>query len=266
MPPSGASYSRSPKKKRPSSRTVANPEAPAQKAAAAPDQALAARRLAFVREANRRFRRQYGEPQTPLRYSQPHELVIAVILSAQCTDEQVNRVTPALFERFKQPAEFYQAPLAELEDLIYSTGFYKNKAKSIRGFTRALVEDLNGVVPDTIDALIRLPGIGRKTANVVLQELYHKSEGVVVDTHVARISRLFQLTRHTDPVKIENDLKGALPRKFWLNWSLYVIFLGRSHCTARVRHCAECYLNDICPASDLTPARPASRTPSKRDS
>lgn len=266
MPPSGASSSRSPKKKRPASRPVAKPLARARPDAAAIDSAPSSEQLTFVREANRRFRRQYGEPQTPLRYSQPHELVIAVILSAQCTDEQVNRVTPALFERFKEPAEFYQAPLAELEELIYSTGFYKNKAKSIRGFTRALVEDLNGIVPDTIDALIRLPGIGRKTANVVLQELYHKSEGVVVDTHVARISRLFELTRHTDPVKIETDLKRILPRRFWLNWSLYVIFLGRSHCTARVSHCAECYLNDICPASDVTQSPRASRSPSRRDS
>ncbi len=209
----------------------------------------------FVRKAYSRMKRRYGVPRCPLTFQAPHELAIAVILSAQCTDEQVNKVTPALFARFPQPVDYYTAPPAELERMIYSTGFYKNKAKSIRGFCRSLVEEHGGKIPETITELVRMPGIGRKTANVILGELFGKVEGVTVDTHVARISRLWRLSRHSDAVKIERDLMARLPRRYWLHWSLYVIFLGRSHCSARRRMCSECYLADICPASESRPVR-----------
>lgn len=175
-----------------------------------------------------------------------------MILSAQCTDERVNLVTPALFARFKTPIEYAQADILELEGLIHSTGFYHNKAKSIQGFCRNLVEKHNGIVPDNIPELIALPGIGRKTANVVTQELYGIADGVVVDTHVARLSKLLGYTKHSDAVKIERDLIAILPKKYWLNWSLYMIFLGRSSCTARRRDCPHCVLAKICPSSTVT--------------
>lgn len=174
-----------------------------------------------------------------------------MILSAQCTDEQVNKVTPKLFAEFRTPEDFYTQPLAALENLIYSTGFYKNKAKNIREFCRRLVADHGGVIPDEIETLVKLPGIGRKTANVVLQELYRKASGVVVDTHVMRLSRLLGLSKHSDAVKVERDLIAKVEKRFWLNWSLYLIFLGRKYCTARKRNCDDCPLNDICPSSDV---------------
>ncbi|MCB1321614.1 MAG: endonuclease III, partial [Leptospiraceae bacterium] len=138
-----------------------------------------------------------------------------------------------------------------LERLIYSTGFYKNKARSIRAFCKQLVSDYKGKVPDTLDELVKMPGIGRKTANVVLNELHGKSEGIVVDTHVARISRVLEFTTQTDPVKIERDLMKSVPRKLWLDWALLIIFLGRKYCGARRRLCDQCPLNDICPSAEI---------------
>ena len=204
---------------------------------------------AYTREIHRRLKKEFGPAETPLTYTQPHELAIAVILSAQCTDEQVNKVTPALFAEFRKPQDFFEKPLSRLEELIYSTGFYKNKAKNIREFCRQLIEDHGGVIPDELNVLVKLPGIGRKTANVVLQELYKKAAGVVVDTHVARLSKLLHLTEHKDAVKIERDLMEKVDRRYWLNWSLYLIFLGRKYCTARKRFCAECPLRDVCPSA-----------------
>ncbi len=203
----------------------------------------------FVDQIYQILRKEFGKPRTPLRYTAPHELAIAVILSAQCTDEQVNRVSPALFSRFKRPEDFYQAPSYELEKLIYSTGFYKNKAKSIRGFCKMLVEKYQYKIPDNIKDLTAMPGVGRKTANVIMQELHHKAAGIVVDTHVARISKLLKLTRQKDPYKIEQDLIKKVEQRYWLDWSLLLIFLGRKYCTARVRRCQPCPLRNICPAS-----------------
>lgn len=205
-----------------------------------------------VQKAWTRFEKQYGAVRCPLNYNHPHELCIAVILSAQCTDAQVNKITPALFKEFPTPQSYYQSAIEHVEEFVKTTGFYHNKARNIRGFCRMLTEEYNGRVPDTLEELIKMPGVGRKTANVVIQELYGKPSGVVVDTHVSRISRVFGLTKEKDAVKIERDLMSILPKRMWMNWSLYMIHLGRSYCTARKRMCAECYLNDICPSSSLT--------------
>jgi len=186
----------------------------------------------------------------PLHYSKPHELCIAVILSAQCTDEMVNKTTPALFQAFPELNDYARAPIAQIEKLIHSTGFYRNKARNIQGFARKVLQEHDGKIPQTLAELTGLPGVGRKTANVVLQELYGIPSGVVVDTHVARISKLFELTKSKNPVIIERDLMEKLPQKYWIDWSLYMIFLGRSSCTARKRFCSDCVLKDICPSSE----------------
>ena len=187
-----------------------------------------------------------------MNYKKPYELAIAVILSAQCTDEQVNKTTPLLFQKCRKPEDFYTIPSEDLESLIFSTGFYKNKARSIRGFCKSLVHDYNGRIPQDMESLVKMPGVGRKTANVILQELYSLASGVVVDTHVARLSVLLGLTEHKDPVKIEKDLIQKIPKKYWIDWSLYMIFLGRSSCQAKKRLCEPCVVRDICPSSTFT--------------
>lgn len=167
-------------------------------------------------------------------------------------DEMVNRTTPALFQSFPRLQDYATAPLSQIERLIHSTGFYRNKARNIQGFARKVLQEHDGQIPRTLEELTALPGVGRKTANVILQELYDIPSGVVVDTHVARISNLFQLTESNNPVIIERDLQAALPQKYWIDWSLYMIFLGRSSCTARKRHCDACVLGDICPSSSAS--------------
>ncbi|MCB1168846.1 MAG: endonuclease III [Leptospiraceae bacterium] len=205
----------------------------------------------FIRTAYRRLNKLFGPVSCPLHYNKPHELCIAVILSAQCTDEMVNRTTPALFAAFPELEDYASSPLSRVEELIHSTGFYRNKARNIQGFARKVLQEHDGQIPETLEELTALPGVGRKTANVVLQELYDIPSGVVVDTHVARISNLFKLTRSKNPVIIERDLMTVLPQKYWIDWSLYMIFLGRSSCTARKRHCEACVLGDICPSSSV---------------
>ncbi len=161
----------------------------------------------------------------------------------------MNQVTPELFKRFPKLENFATADLQEIEKYIFSTGFYKNKAKSIQGFARKILEAHSGKIPSTMAELIQLPGVGRKTANVVLNELFGVSEGVVVDTHVRRISRRLGLTKSLDPVKIEKDLMESLPKDIWMEFSLYLIFLGREFCKAREIYCDKCPLNKICPSS-----------------
>lgn len=235
------------KKKAPAKRKAAGRAA--QAPAAFADLAAAKR---FATAVHRRLAAHFGPADTPLTYDKAHELCIAVILSAQCTDEQVNRTTPALFRRFPEPADYARAPLSEIEQLIYSTGFYKNKAKSIQGFCRVLLEEHEGQVPNDAELLRKMPGVGRKTANVIQQELFGVASGVVVDTHVARISRkVFGLTAHTDPEKIEKDLMAVVDPRHWREWSLYLIFLGRYSCTARKRECGICPLRDICPSAGI---------------
>ena len=182
----------------------------------------------------------YPNAHTELNFKTPLELLIATILSAQCTDKRVNLVTPALFERYRTAADYANAPAAELEKAIQSTGFFRNKTKSIRAATSTIVNKHNGKVPDTMAELRELPGVGRKTANVVLGNAFHKDEGIVVDTHVVRLSRRLRLTKHDDPEKIERDLMKLVPREHWTNWSHWLIWHGRRRCFARKPDCANC--------------------------
>lgn len=205
----------------------------------------------FIEQVYPKLKKEFPKTRTPLRYKAPHELAIAVILSAQCTDEQVNRVTPALFKRFPSLESFCKASRKELEEMVYSTGFYRNKAKNIHGFCKALLKEHGGHMPKDHAALTKMPGVGRKTANVILQELYRLVSGIVVDTHVARISRLWKLTEQKDAVKIEKDLMAKVPKRYWLDWSLLLIFLGRKYCKARQRLCQQCPLIKICPSAEL---------------
>jgi len=193
----------------------------------------------------------YPQVKTQLLYRNPFELLVATILSAQCTDNQVNRVTPELFKRMHRPQDFAAAPTAEIEGIVRPTGFYRNKARNIKACSQALVDHHGGHVPRTIEELVKLPGVGRKTANVVLGAAFD-TPGVVVDTHVARISNRLGLTRHKDPKKIETDLMRVIPRKEWSDFSLRLIFFGRETCTARKPKCPICPLEHLCPYPDKT--------------
>lgn len=193
--------------------------------------------------------KQYPDHRVALQYGSPFQLLVAVILSAQCTDARVNIVTPALFARYSTPQDFAAADIRELETLIHSTGFFHNKAKNIIGCAQALVKKHHGVVPETLGELIQLPGVGRKTANVVLGEAFGKIEGVVVDTHVIRISNLLGLTTEQHPEKIERDLMSLLPKNEWFHFSHSLILHGRSICPARKPRCKECALKRYCPSS-----------------
>jgi len=202
-----------------------------------------------VRAIEKILRKEYRTSNTALHYSSPLHLLIAVILSAQCTDVRVNMVTPELFASFSTAKDFAAADVRELEKLIHSTGFYHNKAKNIIGCTKAIMEKYNGEVPQTMEELIQLPGVGRKTANVVLGEAFGKMEGVVVDTHVTRLSNRLGLTTEQDAVKIEKELMELLPKKHWRHFSHALIFHGRKICSARKPLCANCSLNQHCPSS-----------------
>ncbi len=195
----------------------------------------------------RRLAHAYPHAHCSLDFRTPLELAIATILSAQCTDKRVNLVTPDLFAKYPTAAEYATAPLKELEKDIQTTGFFRNKAKSIKGCCRGLVEDYNGKVPRDLDALVKLPGIGRKTANVILGTAYGLASGVVVDTHVTRLSRRMGLSTHKDAVKIERDLMALIPKKEWISFSHRMILHGRNVCTARKPRCEDCPLNDVCP-------------------
>ena len=176
---------------------------------------------------------------------------MATILSAQSTDKRVNTVTPALFKKYRTAKDYADAPQTELEKAIKSTGFYRNKAKSIRGAMRAIVEKHSGKVPDTMDELCALPGVGRKTANVVLGNAFHKNEGIVVDTHVIRLSQRLGLTKHKNPEKIERDLMMLVPREHWTDWSHWLIWHGRRRCYARKPDCSNCEVFRLCPSGKV---------------
>jgi endonuclease-3 len=191
----------------------------------------------------------YPDARCELDYRTPFELLVATILSAQCTDVRVNQVTPELFRRFPGPEAMARASSKELEAIIRPTGFYRNKAKSILGAARVIVQHHHGEVPASMEALCALPGVGRKTANVVLGEAFHAAEGIVVDTHVARLSRRLGLTRQTDPVKIERALMPLVPREEWALWSHLLIWHGRRRCKARNPDCAGCELRQLCPSA-----------------
>ena len=193
--------------------------------------------------------RSYGDAHCALVHSNVLELLVATILSAQCTDNRVNIVTRELFKKYRTAKDFAEADPRELEQDIRSTGFYRNKAKSIRGAAQLLVEKHGGEVPDTMEELLELPGVARKTANVVLGTWFKKAEGVVVDTHVHRITRRLQLTREDDPKKIERDLMKLLPREEWTNFSHRLIWHGRRICVARKPKCGECPIAESCPSA-----------------
>ena len=194
----------------------------------------------------------YPEAKTQLLHHNPFELLVATILSAQCTDKQVNQVTPVLFKRFKTPAEFARAPLTAIEQLIRPTGFFHNKAKNIKNCAKVLLEKHNGKMPQTLEELVKLPGVGRKTANVVLGAAFG-IPGIVVDTHVARISYRLGLTADKNPAKIERDLMDLIPRRAWNDFCLRLIFFGRSTCTARRPKCPTCPVGKLCPWPHKTP-------------
>ena len=206
-------------------------------------------RRARARKIIARLERAYPDATCALNHSSALELVVATILSAQCTDARVNMVTPVLFAKYRSAGDYAAADPRVLEREIQSTGFFRNKTKSIIGMAQALVEHHSGQVPDTMDALTELPGVGRKTANVILGTWFKKNEGVVVDTHVHRLTRLMKLTRQDDPVKIERDLMELLPRDRWTWWSHTLIQHGRQVCIARRPKCEECVVNKLCPSS-----------------
>jgi endonuclease III len=196
-----------------------------------------------------RLEERYTDLALSLDYSNALELLVATILSAQCTDARVNKVTPALFARFSLAEEYAGADREELEEYVRPTGFYRNKAKHIQEMAARLVSDHGGKVPDEMEELIQLPGVARKTANVVLSNWFGKHEGVVVDTHVKRVARRLGLTEETNPEKIERDLMALLPREEWRPFAWRLILHGRSTCHARKPNCAECLVADLCPSA-----------------
>ena len=193
----------------------------------------------------------YPDAECALHHKNAFELLVATILSAQCTDERVNKVTPALFARFPTPAAMAEADLAELEELVRSTGFYRNKAKNIQGAARRIVEAYDGEVPQAMDDLLTLPGVARKTANVVRGVCFGLADGVVVDTHVKRLSQRLGLTKQTTPEKIERDLMKLTPKEEWINLSHLLIFHGRQICDARKPKCGACTLVELCPSAQV---------------
>ena len=197
----------------------------------------------------------YPDPVCALNHRNAWELLAATILSAQCTDARVNIVTAALFKKYPTPADFAAARLEVLAEDVKSTGFFNNKAKSLIGAGKRIVNDFGGVVPQTLEELITVPGAARKTANVVLGSFYGIATGVVVDTHVQRLSRRLDLTKNTDPVKIERDLMKILPQERWIKFSHQLIHHGRALCVARKPKCGACLLNPVCYATDKTIAK-----------
>jgi endonuclease-3 len=187
----------------------------------------------------------YPGVKTALGHRNPLELMIATILSAQCTDERVNRVTKTLFQKLRTAKDFVEVPLSDLEEMVRPTGFYRNKAKSIKGCCESLVEKHAGKVPDNMEALVQLHGIGRKTANVILGSAFG-IPGIVVDTHVKRLSQRIGLTKEVDPVRIEFDLMALIPKKNWIDFSHQMIWHGRALCKARKQNCPACPLRDLC--------------------
>jgi len=208
-------------------------------------------RQARAKKIIARLKREYPDATCALHHKSALELVVATILSAQCTDARVNMVTPHLFAKYRTAADYAAADPRVLEQEIQSTGFFRNKTKSIIGMAQALVERHGGEVPQTMEELTALPGVGRKTANVILGTWFKKNEGIVVDTHVQRITGLLKLRRQDDPVKIEQELMTIVPREDWTWFSHTLIQHGRQVCIARRPRCAECVLNRLCPSSTV---------------
>lgn len=208
-------------------------------------------RVARADDIYRRLEAEYPDAHCALDHRNPYELTAATILSAQCTDERVNMVTPHLFERFPDPESLAGARQEEVEEIIRSTGFFRNKAKNLVGMAEAVVERHGGEIPHTMDELKALPGVGRKTANVVLGNAFGIDEGVVVDTHVQRLSTRLGFTRASSAERIEDDLVALFPRERWTMLSHLLIFHGRQVCVARKPRCGQCILSDVCPSSTV---------------
>ncbi len=206
-----------------------------------------------------RLQAAYPDAQCSLHFTTPLELLVATILSAQCTDERVNAVTATLFQKYRSAADYASAPIAELEQDIRSTGFYHTKAKNLQGMARKLISDFGGQVPEAMTDLLALPGVARKTANVVQGNAFHHVEGVVVDTHVGRISRRLGLTREDDPPKVERDLMAIVPRADWLPLSHMLISHGRAVCKAPTPNCPACTLRDLCPTGQANAGTPPAK-------
>ncbi|HEX7476897.1 MAG TPA: endonuclease III [Polyangiales bacterium] len=204
-------------------------------------------------EVRKRLARAMPEPKCELDYDGPWQLLVATILSAQSTDRMVNRVTPALFARYPSPTALATADQTQVESLVKSTGFFRNKAKSIRESSRLLVERHQGKVPRTLEELVQLPGVARKTANVVLGTAYGIASGITVDTHAGRLARRLGLTKHADPVKVETDLCALFPKSSWIDMSHRFVLHGRYVCTAIKPRCASCPLAELCPACEAEP-------------
>jgi endonuclease-3 len=226
-------------------RTLPRPRKPARRTE------TPAERRVRVRTIIRRLKREFPDAKCALDHSSPLELLVATILSAQCTDVRVNMVTPALFAKYRSAADYAAADPQVFEKAIQSTGFFRNKTKSILGMAQGLLERHGGQVPDTMDELVALPGVGRKTANVVLGNAFGKNEGVVVDTHVQRLSGLLKLTKERTPEKIERDLMALVPRNDWTIFSHLLILHGRKTCIARRPRCEVCTINRWCPSSSV---------------
>jgi endonuclease-3 len=197
------------------------------------------------------LKRAYPDARCALNHSNAFELLVATILSAQCTDERVNIVTADLFRKYRKPEDYLKVPATELQQDIRTTGFFRNKTKSIQGACKMLVEEFGGEVPRTMEELLKLPGVARKTANVVLGVAYGIAEGIVVDTHVSRLSHRLGLTKQKDAGKIETDLMGLVPRRDWILFAHLLIFHGRRICKARRPLCEECVVEQLCPSSML---------------
>jgi endonuclease-3 len=207
---------------------------------------------ARVQQILERLDERYPNVTCALTHHSAWELLVATILSAQCTDATVNKVTPALFRKYPTPQALAALPPEELEPMVRPTGFFRNKSKSVVGAAKGVVENFGGQVPDTMEQLLTLPGVARKTANVVLGTWFRRAVGVVVDTHVQRISRRLELTRHDDPKNIEQDLMKVIPQNKWIDFAHQIIHHGRALCVARKPRCADCNLENLCHAADKT--------------
>jgi endonuclease III len=198
-----------------------------------------------------RLEREYPDVRLALDFENPFQLLVATVLAAQCTDKKVNEVTPALFRRYPTARHLAEADLAELEEMVRSTGFYRNKARTLKSLGQALLAEHDGEVPASMEALVKLPGVGRKTANVVLGNAFGRNEGIAVDTHVQRLSRRLGLTEETDPEAIERDLMAVIPREKWTRFALLLQEHGRKICTARRPECPACPVAELCPSAEI---------------
>jgi endonuclease-3 len=212
------------------------------------------------------FKRLYPNPHHYLRFENPFQLLVATILSAQCTDEKVNEVTKELFKKYPMPSDFVSERIEAIEEAVRPTGFYRNKAKAIKGASAALVERFGGKVPSTMEELLTLPGIARKSANAILQHGFEKVEGIVVDTHVIRVAGRLGWTTNTDPERIEQDLMSLFDRKEWRWLQFYLKNHGRAVCKAPTPKCAECSVNILCPSALVGPAKNKTSSPAKKQS